>query len=254
LLCKPDDKLVRSLEAVGDDVYAITYDGAKNYKLVHTSLKNPDWTHADLMAAEKPDQTLESITHCKDFLLMTYSDGINNHLVKYNFKTKVATAIKLPNQGTVDVSCANQQSNDCIVNITSWNQPFTEYNYNAATDAFAPGSFNKPAVYPAAYKDLQVEEVEVKGHDGVMIPLSIIYRKGVKKDGTNVCLIEGYGAYGFSMTPYFDYRMNSLAVKGTVIAYPHVRGGSERGQEWYKGGYKLRSPTLGKTLIVAPNI
>ena len=63
-----------------------------------------------------------------------------------------------------------------------------------------------------------------------MVPLSIIYKKGTKKDGSNVCFMDSYGAYGSSMTPYFSARLNSLAVKGVVIAIPHVRGGSEKGQ------------------------
>ena len=80
VLCTPADKLVRGMEFVGDRVFAITYDGAKNYKLLETNLKNPDWKNAKVVAEEKPDQTLEAITHCKDYLLLTYSDGINCHL------------------------------------------------------------------------------------------------------------------------------------------------------------------------------
>jgi len=246
VLCKPEDKLVRSMEFIDDDVYAITYNKAKNYKLVHTSLLNPDWNTAETVAAEKPDQTLESITHCKDFLLLTYSDGINNHIYKYNFKTKITAEIKLPYVGSADIFCLDNKTNDCFISMTSWNKPYTEYNFNSETDAFSPSSFNKPPVYPDAYKNLQVEEVEVKGHDGTMIPLSIIYKKGLKRDGNNVCLMDSYGAYGYSMTPYFNYLENSLAIKGVVIAIPHVRGGSEKGEAWYKAGYKTTKQNTWK--------
>jgi len=61
-----------------------------------------------------------------------------------------------------------------------------------------------------------------------------------------VCLMDGYGAYGISMTPYFSYMENSLAVKGIIIAIPHVRGGSEKGEAWYKGGYKTTKPNTWK--------
>jgi prolyl oligopeptidase len=94
-----------------------------------------------------------------------------------------------------------------------------------------------------------VEEVEVKGHDGVMIPLSIIYKKGIKKDGSNACLLDGYGAYGYSASPYFSVMENSLAVRGVVIAMPHIRGGSEKGEEWYKAGYKTTKPNTWKDFI-----
>ena len=106
-----------------------------------------------------------------------------------------------------------------------------------------------PVFVEAARTDLVVEEVEVKGHDGVMVPLSIIYKKGTKKDGSNVCLMESYGAYGYGMLPYFSAELNSLAVKGAVIAVPHVRGGGEKGEDWYKAGYKTTKPNTWKDFI-----
>lgn len=248
-LCLPSDKLVRGLAIIGEDVFAITHNNAKNYKLIATNMQHPDWSKATTIAAEKKDQTLESFVNSKDYLLIVHSDGINNHLSKYNLKTKLTTQVKLPYSGTVGVSCVNSKSNDCTIGITSWNKPYTEFNYDAATDAITPSSFNKPAVYPAAYKDLQVQEVEAKGHDGVMIPLSIIFKKGIKLDGKNACLLDGYGAYGMSATPYFDVLSNALATKGVVIAIPHIRGGSEKGEEWYKAGYKTTKPNTWKDFI-----
>jgi prolyl oligopeptidase len=246
VLCKPEDKLVRGREIIGEDVYAITYNNAKNYKLLHTTLRDPNWSKADVIAPEKQGQTLESITHCKDYLFMTYSDGINNRVFKYNLLTKKTTEVKLPYPGNVIVFVIDNLTNDCMIGMFTWNKPGTEYSLNAVTDAITPSNFNKAPVYPDAYKDLVVEEVEVKGHDGVMVPLSIIYRKGLAKNGTNVCLMESYGAYGESMTPYFSIQMNSLAVKGVVIAIPHVRGGSEKGEDWYKAGYKKTKPNTWK--------
>ncbi len=249
VLSKASDKLVRSEAIIGDDIYAITYNNAKNYKVIATKLKQPDWTNAVTIAPEKKDQTIEYFIYCKDYLLIVSSDGINNHLSKYNFKTKVTQDVKLPYSGTVGISCMNTKTNQCNLGITSWNKPYTEYDFDASTDVLTPGSFNKPPVYPAAFKDLMVEEVEVKGHDGVMVPLSIIYRKGIKLDGSNVCLMDAYGAYGSSSTPYFSKLENALAVKGVVIAVPHVRGGSEKGEEWYRAGYKTTKPNTWKDFI-----
>jgi prolyl oligopeptidase len=245
-LCTPGDKLVKSREIIGDDVYAISYRDAKNYQLLHTRLPNPDWSKADVVAPGKAGQTLERTAYCKDYLLLTYSDGVNNQVYKYNLRTKKTREIKLPFPGTAIVYCIDTKKNNCMVAITSWNKPFTELNLDVTTNTFTPGAFNKPAIYPAAYRQLEVEETEVKGHDGVMIPLSVIYRKGMKRDGNNVCLMDSYGAYGSSMTPYFNVLENSLAVRGIVIAIPHVRGGSEKGEEWYRAGYKTTKPNTWK--------
>ena len=247
-LCTTADKIVRSFDIVDDKVFAITYNGAKKYKLVSTDLKNPDWTNVKVIAPEKT-MTMENFTRCKDYLLLNYSDGINNHFYKYNLTTETTTEIKLPFSGSANANCIDTKTNAFLVSITSWNKPFTEFLYNAETDVFSVSPFNQPLVFPDAYKDLVVEEVEVKGHDGVMIPLSIIYKKGMKKDGSNVCLMDSYGAYGISMSPYFSTRLNSLAVKGVVIAVPHVRGGSEKGEDWYKAGYKTTKPNTWKDFI-----
>ena len=246
ILCRPEDKVVRSIVIIGNDVYAITYKGAKNYKLVHTTLTNPDWDKAETIAKEKPNETLEVISHCKDYLFLDYTNGINDHRYKYQFRTKKITEIKFPYPGVFSIGCLDDTTNNCYAGITSWNKPWTEFDFNAATDKFSPSSFNKPPVYPAAYKDLEVKEVEAKGHDGVMIPLSIIYKKGTKLDGKNICLMNGYGAYGASLVPNFIVMFNSLAVKGVIIVMAHVRGGSEKGEAWYKAGFKTTKPNTWK--------
>lgn len=249
VLCTPADKLVRSLDMVNDDVYAITYSGAKNYKLVTTSLKNPDWNTATVVGPERKDQTLSYFSRSKDYLFMVYNDGINDHVSKYNLTTKQTTEVKLPFSGSVNVYCIDTKTNDCVLGISSWAKPYTEFSYNAKTDALTASAFNKPPVYPVEYRDLVVEEVEVKGHDGTLIPLSIIHKKGIKMDGSNTCLMDAYGAYGYSMTPWFDVRENALAVKGVVIGIPHVRGGGEKGEDWYRAGFKTTKPNTWKDFI-----
>jgi prolyl oligopeptidase len=247
-LCTHEDKLVLSLGIAGDKVFAITHKGAAKRKLISTDLKNPDWANAKVIAPEK-SMVLEGFSHCKDYLLIRYSDGINNHFFKYNLTTEKTTEVKLPFSGSAFASCLDTKTNEFLVAITSWNKPFTEFIYNAETDKFSASPYNQAPAYPSEYQDLVVEEVEVKGHDGVLVPLSIIYKKGTKKDGSNVCLMESYGAYGFGMLPYFSAELNSLAIKGTVIAIPHVRGGGEKGEDWYKAGYKTTKPNTWKDFI-----
>ena len=248
VLCKPEDKIVRGMAFIGDRAFAITYDNAKNYKLIETDLKNPDWKNARTIADEK-EMTLEGFTYSKDYLFLTYSDSINSHLFKYNLNTGNTSPINLPHGGNASIYCIDTKSNNCFVGITSWNKPFTEFSYNAETDDFTTTIFNKTGNYPEKYLNIEVEEVEVKGYDGTMIPLSIIYNKGLVKDGNNVCLMESYGAYGSSMTPYFSIFQMALEVKGVVYAVPHVRGGSEKGQDWYKAGYKTTKRNTWKDFI-----
>src|SRR5262249_15898339 len=85
-------------------------------------------------------------------------------------------------------------------------------------------------------------------YDGTMVPLSIIHRKDLKLDGSSSAILDGYGAYGISMTPSFSV-MTSLALHGVVLGKCHPRGGSEKGEAWYKGGYKTTKPNTWKDFI-----
>jgi prolyl oligopeptidase len=246
VLCRISDNLVRGIAFNGDDVYAVTHTGAPRYKLVRTSVKHPDWDHAETLIPERPD-TIESLTKSRHYLLIVYSDGVVCRLVKYNLMSGKTEEVRLPASGTVDVSCPDWKTDRCLVNITSWTSPVTTYDYDALKDTFVKSIFNTAITYPG-FEDLVSEEVQVPGHDGAMIPLSIIHKKGIPLDGSNSCILNGYGAYGISLTPYFSLR-NSLANRGVVLAFAHVRGGSEKGESWYKGGFKSTKPNTWKDFI-----
>ncbi len=250
VLCKPSDKLVRAMLPINGWVYSITYEHAENYKLVRTPLSNPDWKNATVVAPEKKDETLEMFVRTKDYLLLHYSNGITDKLYRYDLSTGKTDQLKLPIAGNLTIfrfNCYNNKTNHCLLSFTSNLKPTTEFDLDVASESFSPSIFNQPAALPEAYNHLIEKNVEVKGHDGVMIPLTILYREGTKLDGKNVCLMDSYGAYGVSMSPYFFIYEVSLAVKnGVVIALPHVRGGSEKGQAWYMAGYKTTKSNTWK--------
>jgi prolyl oligopeptidase len=104
------------------------------------------------------------------------------------------------------------------------------------------------AEYPE-YTDLIAEEIMVESHDGVMVPLSLIYNKGIVKNGRNRVLFYGYGAYGSSMNPFFSPNFLLWTNDGGILAIPHVRGGGELGDKWHKAGFKTTKPNTWKDLI-----
>jgi prolyl oligopeptidase len=248
VLALPSDNLVRGIVFYKDHVYAVTHAGAPKYKIVRTRVDHPDWKTAETVVAEGKD-SIQSITHSKSFMFVVYSNGVVGRLVKYTLDTGKASEVKLPASGTIDVNCPDFRTNECIVIATSWTQPTTLYDFDAEKDTFTKSIFNTAVSYPG-FENLVTEEVEVPGHDGTMIPLSIIHRKDLKLDGSASAILEGYGAYGISMTPGFNVR-RSIALHGVVLAYAHVRGGSEKGEAWYKAGYKATKPNTWKDFISA---
>ena len=246
VLCQQSDNLVRGVAFDGDYVYAITHAGAPKYKVVRTRVKHPDWAHAETVIPEAAD-SVQSITKSRHYLIVIYSNGVVGRLVRYELATGKTQEIKLPLSGTLDCSCPDWRSDRCLVHITSWTSPVTIYDFDAEKNNFAKSTFNTDVVYPG-FDSLVAEEVEAPGHDGTMIPLSIIHKKGIPMDGSNCCILNGYGAYGISASPYFSIRY-SVAKRGVVLAFAHPRGGSEKGEAWYKAGYKTTKPNTWKDFI-----
>jgi prolyl oligopeptidase len=246
VLCQQADNLVRGMAFDRNYVYAITHAGAPKYKVVRTSVRHPDWAHAETVIPEAAD-SVQSISKSRHYLLVVYSNGVVGRLVKYDLATGKSEEIKLPGTGTIDCSCPDWRSDRCLVHLTSWTSPVTIYDFDAQKNTFAKSVFNTDVQYPG-FDDLVSEEVEVPGHDGTMVPLSIVHKKGMALDGANSCILDGYGAYGISASPHFSIRY-SIAKRGIVLAFAHPRGGSEKGEAWYKAGYKTTKPNTWKDFI-----
>lgn len=121
---------------------------------------------------------------------------------------------------------------------TSLNRPTTIYEYNIETreteklkEQEIPSGFNPD--------DYTVERLWATAPDGVQVPMAIVYKKELKKDGSNPALLYSYGSYGISSDVYFNASMYSLIDRGFVYAIAQIRGGSDLGEQWYEDGKLL---------------
>jgi oligopeptidase B len=97
----------------------------------------------------------------------------------------------------------------------------------------------------------ETRRIHAPARDGERIPVTLLYAKGVKPDGTAAAMIYGYGSYGASMNPAFDQRRFSLVDRGFVWAIAHVRGGEEFGRRWYEDGKLLNKQNTFSDFIDA---
>jgi prolyl oligopeptidase len=243
LIADARDALVRNFAVQDGWIYAITYRAAPHYRLVRTRLDAPDWAHAEEVLPEATD-SIVTFAQSHNHLLVEYSDGIHERLVDLDLATRQTREIKVPVAGTLEPSCPDSKSNHCLVTATGWIVPRTLFDVYLEVPSVSRSPLSSDAKYPE-FDDLVVDEIEVPGHDGVAVPLSIIHRKDLKLDGSSPCILEGYGAYGISYNPYFSVR-HSVVHHGVVFAYAHVRGGSEKGEAWYRAGFKGTKPNTWK--------
>jgi prolyl oligopeptidase len=124
-----------------------------------------------------------------------------------------------------------------LMRLAGWTEAPQWYAYDPASDALT--NMKIEPLNPTDFSDITSVEVTAPAQDGTPVPLSIIYKKGLPMNGQNPCLIEGYGSYGISLDPGFDATRLALLEKGIVIAYAHVRGGGENGEDWHLAGQKL---------------
>ena len=139
------------------------------------------------------------------------------------------------------------QSNTLRLAYNSMVNPGSAYDYNMDNkttkilkEKEVIGGYNQ--------NDYFSERLWAESRDGTKIPLSIVYKKGLERNGSNPTLLYAYGSYGYSIDPTFSTNRLSLLDRGFVFVIAHIRGGEEMGREWYENGKLLKKKNTFLTL------
>jgi prolyl oligopeptidase len=172
-----------------------------------------------------------------------------NKIVRVDYETATLTLMEYPeNAPSGGITSASGNLDGLFITTTSWTERGGIYDYDPTANSFTQtglnpeGKFDEVAGYEAY-------EVEVPSHDGVMVPLSIMHRSGMKMDGSNPTLISGYGSYGMASSASFDPQRLAWLERGGVFAIAHIRGGGANGQEWHLDGQKTNKKNTWKDFI-----
>ncbi|MBP2833665.1 prolyl oligopeptidase family serine peptidase [Aquimarina sp. U1-2] len=228
-----------------DELIYRTSKNASNFKICKTSIKNPDFDNPIVLVEEKKENVITDFEYVDgELFYITIKNGVDAKF--FSKKENIEKEIKLPQAS--GNSYIAYEGNQLKVSLYSWTKPYQVYTYDRKKREFTLLDVNTNANYPE-FNDFVVEEVEVPSHDGVKVPLSIIYKKGLKKDGNNRLISLSYGAYGASFSPFFSIPSLTWVNEGNIWALPHVRGGGEKGNDWHKAGFKTTKPNSWKDLI-----
>ena len=233
---------------VNEDIYCLSSKNSPNNKIIKTKISNLDLANPEIIVDEDKNEIIENYEIIKEGLVYsTTKNGVKAQL--YFVNNTAHRVLNLPvKAGTIIIRSKSKYDNDLWIYASGWLNPLKRYRYDVIKDSFKEDDISPSIAYPE-FDDFIVEEIEISSHDGVLIPISLIYKKGMKKDKMNSVLIDGYGAYGESTNPFFQPIFLSWVLNDGIYVVSHVRGGGEKGNEWYTGGYKNTKPNTWKDLI-----
>jgi prolyl oligopeptidase len=237
---------VTGVASGGDNLYLLTHNDAPRFKLIKTSVSNPEISKADVVVPQS-SAVLAALAAAKDALYVQARDGVFGKLIRVPYDG-TPEAVALPFDGTVSLAAAEPRCDGVFLTMASWTKAPQVYSYDPATKQLANTGLQPAATFDLP-DSLQSVVAMATSYDGTMIPLSVVYRQGIKMDGSNPTLLSGYGAYGIPQEPWYVPRMLAFLERGGILATAHVRGGGEYGEEWYRAGYKGTKPNTWKDFI-----
>jgi len=224
-----------------DQFYIRTNKGAKNFHIVTVPVSDPSPNNWKEFVAHRPEVKVDGIDlFAAHEVLSEWENGLQQ-LEVIDLKTDKRQRIKFPEPVySVDLT-SNREFNTNVVRY-SYNSLVTpnsifDYDMNTGKATLlkqteVPGGFDR-----ANYKS---ERVFATASDGTKIPMSMVYRNGVKLDGSAPLLLYGYGSYGYSVVPTFSANRLSLLDRGVIFVIAHIRGGGELGEEWRQEGRMMK--------------
>lgn len=226
----------------GDMLYLRTYRDAPRYRVVALDLANPDIASARTVVPPS-EIVVESVRLAGPSLVVGGQRGGIAQLRRVSLQDGAIETVPLPVQGTIVDWTAGEHDGDVVLLLSSWIVAPQVYLLTAAEPTPAnTGWLPTPQI---DFGDVESYETEYPAHDGTMVPISIIHRRGLALDGTNPTILNAYGSYGLSLYPIFRPTLLAWYERGGVFAVAHIRGGGENGREWREAGYKL---TKGNTI------
>jgi prolyl oligopeptidase len=241
------DDEISNFDIHGDDVYLLTYKNTPRYKVTHINLKNLDPKQADTVFPAS-EAVVENFAAARDALYVQTLDGGTRKIYRVDYKTKKTEPIKLPYPGSASIVGSYPDMDGIYFNVDSWTTSPANFLYSPKTASAADTKLIPPI--PIDMSNYEFVNAKVKSYDGTMIPLVIIYKKGIKRDGTNPLLMRGYGAYGIESTsPFFATGSLPWLERGGIIATAGIRGGGEYGEEWHLAGKGATKPNTWKDFI-----
>ncbi|MFV0331137.1 MAG: prolyl oligopeptidase family serine peptidase [Dysgonomonas sp.] len=240
------DNTYYPIEVIGDRILFFTNDGASKYRIMEANISAPqfkDWKEL----VPQSEAVLSSAEILGEKLILTYDKDASNHSYIYGLDGKEISEIKLPALGSVGFS-GNRDDSEAFFVFTSFTFPTSIYRFDIEKNTSelyrAPKVNFKP-------EDFETEQIFYTSKDGTKVPMFLVSKKGLKRDGKNPVLLYGYGGFNVSLNPGFSTARIPFLENGGIYVQANLRGGGEYGEEWHIAGTKMQKQNVFDDFIAA---
>jgi oligopeptidase B len=229
------------VEHRGDLFYIRTNKGAKNFRVVTAPVSDPAEKNWKEFVAHRPAIKVDGVDLFRDHAVLSEWENGLQQIEIIDFKTNQRHRIQFPEPVYAAGVGTNREFDSTVLryNYQSLVTPSSVFGYDLNTrqatllkQTEIPGGFDK-----ANYKS---ERVFATASDGTKIPMSVVYKRGVKLDGSAPMLLYAYGSYGIPISPTFSAGRLALLDRGVIYVIAHIRGGGELGEPWREAGRMMK--------------
>jgi prolyl oligopeptidase len=213
-------------------LYLLSRHAAPRGKVLRLPLDTPELSKAvEIVPTGEP--VIQQIVPAPDALFVCDLLGGPSQIRRFDLNGKGETIIPIPKISAVQEMVALEDGS-LLFRDQSYTEPATWFH--CAKENTEPVMTALRNTSPASFADIEVTREFAISKDGTKIPLNIIFRKRMKRDGQNPTLLYGYGGYGISMSPNFEFTRRLWFDHGGVYVVANIRGGGEFGEDWHKAG------------------
>ncbi len=235
------------IDNIGDDFLIITNHEAPNEKIVRCSAKNPDMSHWKTVVPEKPE-ALQYATTGGGKLFALYMKDVTTRVYVHSLDGMFENEVELPALGTASGFSGEPDDKFVFYTFASFTFPPTIYRYDIETKQST--IFHKPEL-KFNPEDYETKQVFFESKDGTKVPMFLVHKKGIERNGKNPTLMYGYGGFNVSLLPSFNPLNIALLEQGVIYAQVNLRGGNEYGEAWHKAGMKFNKQNVFDDFIAA---
>jgi prolyl oligopeptidase len=191
---------------------------------------------------------LGSWTTVGDFLFVETIENVSSRLRVYDLAGKFIKQIELPGTGSINSLSAEPESEELLISFSSFLMPKTVYRMDLETLEYKLYRQHEVPFDPDTF---ELEQSWVESRDKTRVPMFLLHKKGMKRDGNNAAVIHGYGGFAVSLLPVFTAHVIPFLERGGIYVILNARGGGEFGEEWHRAGMRENKQNTFDDFIAA---